>query len=140
MSDSLRSIYWDTSGVLSVLFKDSHTGEARTWAKEEGVHFISTLAYAETCAVIARMQREDILPEILAKATFEAFEEGPWRRLNIWPDWAIVRPLSEKWSLRGADLWHLATAKSLQKELPELFLLTFDSQLLKAAQGEGLIH
>jgi len=140
MKDNLRSIYWDTSAVLSVLFKDSHTAEARTWADEQGVHFISTLAYAETCAVMQRMQREDILAEILTKATFEALEEGPWRRLNVWPDWAIVRPLSEKWSLRGADLWHLATAKSLQKDLPELSLLTFDAQLLKAAQGEGLIH
>ena len=29
-------------------------------------------------------------------------------------------------------------AKSLQKELPELLLLTFDNRLQKAAQGEGL--
>jgi len=31
-------------------------------------------------------------------------------------------------------------AESLQKDLPKWFLLTFDSQLLKAAQGEGLVH
>ncbi|MGH2424940.1 MAG: hypothetical protein ACRDF1_01465 [bacterium] len=42
-----------------------------------------------------------------------------------------------KWSLRGADLWHLCTAKSLQSELPELRILTFDARLATAARGEG---
>lgn len=106
---------------------------------EEGVHFISTLAYSETCAVIARMQREQILADILAKVSLESLEEGFWRRLNVWPEWEIVLYLSKIWPLRGADLWHLATSKSLQKELPELFLLTFDDRLRKAAQGEGLL-
>ncbi len=139
MSNNFPVIYWDTSAVLSVLFKDSHTDKARMYLSEEGVNFISTLAYSETCAVIARMQREQILADILVKASFESLEGAFWRRLNIWPDWKIVPHLSKKWPLRGADLWHLATAKSLQKELPELFLLTFDNRLQKAAQGEGLL-
>jgi hypothetical protein len=42
--------------------------------------------------------------------------------------------------LRGADLWHLASAKTLQEELPELILLTFDDQLMNAVTGERLIH
>ena len=70
---------------------------------------------------------------------FESLEGGLWRRLNIWPDWEIVPLLSRRWPLRGADLWHLATAKSLQKEFPELLFLTFDDRLQKAAQGEGLL-
>jgi len=89
--------------------------------------------------VIARMQRESILSDILIKASFEALEDGPWRRLTIWPEWVIVRSLSAKWPLRGADLWHLSAAKSLQKQLPEMVLLTFDNRLQKAAQGEGLV-
>jgi len=79
------------------------------------------------------------LTTVIVKVSFESLEGGFWRRLNIWPDWEIVPLLSKKWPLRGADLWHLATAKSLQKELPELFLLTFDDRLQKAAQGEGLL-
>lgn len=47
-------------------------------------------------------------------------------------------PLSGKWSLPGADPWHLAPAKILEKELPELVLLTFDVQLREAGRGEGL--
>ena len=37
-----------------------------------------------------------------------------------------------------ADLCHLATAESLQKQLPEILLLTFDNRLKSASQGEGL--
>lgn len=65
-------------------------------------------------------------------------EGGPWRHLSAWPEWKIIQPLSVKWPLRGADLLHLATAKSLQKQLPELFLLIFDSRLNAAALGEGM--
>ena len=139
MSNNLWAIYWDASAVLSVLFKDSFTDDAQMWAQKKGFHFMSTLTYAETCAVIARMQRERILADILIKASFEALEEGPWRRLTILPEWIVARSLSAKWPLRGADVWHLSAAKSLQKELPELLLLTFDNRLQKAAQGEGLV-
>ncbi|OEU84965.1 MAG: PIN domain-containing protein [Desulfobacterales bacterium S5133MH4] len=140
MSNNLWAIYWDASAVLSVLFKDSFTDDAQMWAQKKGFHFMSTLTYAETCAVIARMQRERILADILIKASFETLEEGPWRRLTILPEWIVARSLSAKWPLRGADLWHLSAAKSLQKELPELLLLTFDNRLQKAAQGEGLVR
>jgi predicted nucleic acid-binding protein len=140
MGNTLWAIYWDASAVLSVLFKDSFTDDAQMWAQKKGFHFMSTLTYAETCAVIARMQRERILADILIKASFEALEEGPWRRLTILPEWIVARSLSAKWPLRGADLWHLSAAKSLQKELPELLLLTFDNRLQKAAQGEGLVR
>jgi hypothetical protein len=40
--------------------------------------------------------------------------------------------------LRGAGLWHLATAETLPSDLPELTLLTFDARLAAAAEGEGL--
>jgi len=139
MDDNFRVIYWDTSAILSVLFKDRYSNTAQKWVHEEGVHFISTLAYAEACAVIARMQREKVFADILTQASFETLYEGPWRRLAAWPEWIIVQSLSAKWSLRGADLWHLSTAKSIQKEIPELFLLTFDARLQKAAKGEGLV-
>jgi len=39
----------------------------------------------------------------------------------------------------SAVLLHLSAAKCLQKQLPEMLLLTFDNRLQKAAQGEGLV-
>jgi predicted nucleic acid-binding protein len=124
--------------VLSALFSDKHSEEAIDWSTAKGVHFISTLAFSEVSAVISRMQRERILTETLSQAAFEVLEDGPWRRISSLPDWKIIRSLSAKWPLRGADLWHLATAKSLLHEFPELFLLSFDKKLKKAAGGESL--
>ena len=130
-------VYWDSSAVLSALFRDEHSTGAGKRASEPAVHLLSTLAWAEVLAVIARIERERVLAKVLVAAAREALEEGPWRRLNAVPDWREVRRLSTKWPLRGADLWHLAVVKSLQAELPELTFMSFDTRLAAAAHGEG---
>ena len=131
-------VYWDASAILSALFKDSRSEDALKWSRKKGVHLISTLAYAEVCAVITRLKRERILADILVNAAFEALEQGPWRHLNILPEWEEIKSISQKWSLRGADLWHLAVAKTLQKQIPELELFSFDKRLSAAAIKEHL--
>jgi predicted nucleic acid-binding protein len=134
----LLPVYWDASAVLSVIFEDSHSRNALDWAQRKGLHLISTLSYAETCAVVARMRRDRMLADILTEAALKTLDQGPWRRLHVGPQWGTVQSLSLKWALRGADLWHLATAKGLQEQLPELVLLTYDYKLEVAARGEGL--
>jgi predicted nucleic acid-binding protein len=139
MSTEVTSaVYWDSSAVLSALFQDGRSEEASRSARGSAVHFLSTLAWAEVHAVIARIERERALAKVLVAAAREALEEGPWRRLNAAPDWKVVRDLSSKWPLRGADLWHLAVAKGLQTEIPELTIMSFDARLAAAAKGEGL--
>ena len=133
------AVYWDSSSILSVLFKDTHSIEALNWFRKNGAHLISTLGYTEVCAVISRIKREKLLADILIDVAFKALKTGPWRYLNIWPEWEKLRALSQKWSLRGTQLWHLATAKALQNQIPELTILTFDSRLGIAAKGEGLL-
>ena len=139
MTNNALLIYWDSSAILSALFSDTHSNTAKKRADETGVHFISSLAYAEVSAVIARMKTERILGETLVNAAFEALDQGPWRRIYTWPEWEIVRALSAKWPLRGADLWHLAAAATLRKEFHELRFLTFDQRLKKAAAAEALL-
>lgn len=138
MEHSQPVVYWDTSAILPVLFKDEHSEKAKSLAEQEGVHLISSLGYSEACAVLARIKREGFLTDILVKAAFEVLETGPWRRIHLSPAWENLHDLCIKWPLRGADLWHLATAKRIQKELPELSLFTFDESLKIAADGEGL--
>jgi predicted nucleic acid-binding protein len=135
-NNNLVVIYWDASAVLSALFKDKHSEEAVSWSRREGVHLISSLSCAEVYAVISRIRRENLLADVLINAAYESLEKGPWRRLYLIPDWDEFKSLSQKWPLRGADLWHLAAAKTLQKRLPELYLLTFDNRLMVAALGE----
>ncbi len=99
---------------------------------------MSSLGFSEVHAVARRIQREGHLPVKEIKAAVELIDTGPWRRLNIQPGWDAIKNLSHKWPLRGADLWHLAAAKTLQDSIPELRLLTFDNRLSRAAEGEGL--
>ncbi|HZV52373.1 MAG TPA: type II toxin-antitoxin system VapC family toxin [Candidatus Dormibacteraeota bacterium] len=131
-------VYWDASAVLSVLIQDAHSQRAIRAARRSGVHLLSTLGYAEVMAVIARLERDRELPTALAESARDLVRVGPWRRLALQPDWKCIDELARQWPLRGADLWHLATASTLRRELPELQLITFDSRLAAASQDLGL--
>ncbi len=131
-------VYWDASAILSVLIRDQHSARATAVARRAVVHLISTLAHAEVAAVIARLERARELPAVLADASRELLRDGPWRRLVLQPDWTSIDEAAPRWPLRGADLWHLATAATLSRELPEVRVLTFDGRLSAAAAGLGL--
>ena len=138
MSAAEAVVYWDTSAVLSVLFRDEHSETATARARDRSAHLLSSLAWTEAHAVIARIEREEALSSVLVESARDVLEDGPWRRVNVSPDWTLAGELARKWQLRGADLWHLCAAKTLQFDLPELQLLSFDGMLTISAQGEGL--
>jgi predicted nucleic acid-binding protein len=131
-------LYWDASAILSALLRDEHSKDAQNWSNQPGYHFISHLAYSEVLAVFSRIRRERKMAEVLVEAAVEVLEKGPWRRLHIVPPWDLIKKLSNKWPLRGADLWHLSAAKSFQDHLPELKVLTYDARLKIAIQGEEM--
>ena len=138
MPETSEVIYWDSSAVLSALFKDGNSRRAKAIAERDAFHLLTTLAYAEVNAVISRMKREHILTEALFQSAHEILDRGPWRRISIPPEWPMNRRIAAKHALRGADLWHLTTAMTLRREFPELSLLTFDQRLKTAAELEGL--
>ena len=138
MPDTSAVIYWDTSAVISALFKDGNSRKAKVIAERDALHLLTTLAYAEVSAVISRMKRDHILTEVLFQSAFEVVDRGPWRRISVSPGWLLIQKLAKKHALRGADLWHLAAAMSLKDEFPELSLLTFDQRLKTAAEIENL--
>jgi len=133
-----RAFYWDSSALLIALLPDARRAEAVAWSRLPGTHLISTLTWAEVLSVISRYQRERKVPPSVADGAREEIGQEPWRRLSDPPDWLILRDLASKWILTGSDLWHLALAKTLQQDQPELGLLSFDARLSKAAAGEGL--
>ncbi|MBI9086043.1 MAG: type II toxin-antitoxin system VapC family toxin [Desulfobacterales bacterium] len=138
MDDGASVIYWDASALISSVIMDRHSDTALAWVEKSGLHLISTLADAEISAVISRMKKEGLLTATAAQTAFETLGGGPWRHIGILPESRTIRLLSEKWPLRGADLWHLAAAKTLHREFPELVLLSFDQKLQHAAEGESL--
>jgi predicted nucleic acid-binding protein len=138
LSESLPGVvYWDTSAIVSALFADRHSDTAWAAARAPGTHLVSSLAWAEVHAVIARIEREQALSPVLIAAAREAIERGRWVSVSVDPSRLLMATLARAWPLRGADLWHLAAAKVLQADLPELRLLSFDARLVEAARGEG---
>ncbi|NWF56597.1 MAG: type II toxin-antitoxin system VapC family toxin [Syntrophaceae bacterium] len=131
------SIYWDASAVLSTLVRDSHSDAALKWVQKEGLHLVSTMAYAEILAVLDRMEKERILTKVLTESALQAFAEGPWRFLTLCPAREQIDSLRGKYFLRGADFWHLSLARTLKKEIPDLILLSFNGKLTEAAKKEG---
>ncbi len=138
MAEKLAVIYWDSTALLSYLFKDKNSEKVIEKAGLKGFHLLTTLTIAEVYTVINRIRREKLLSEIIIDSLFELLETGPWSRLNIVPESLALKNLSRKWPLRGSGLWHLATAKTLQREFPELMVLTFDRELARALKGESL--
>ena len=132
-------IYWDASAILSILVEDKHSAEAIKIEKRKGIHLASTLGFAETYAVLKRMNHENVLTDVLYATVLESLEDSVIRRINVQPDWKIMQELSTRHVLKGADLWHLAAVKTIQPELPEVSVLSFDKQLSNAARKEGVV-
>lgn len=131
-------LYWDTSAILSVLCNDVHTCDARNALISNSAHIISSLAWSEVCSVLYRMGREYSLPDLELQKHYQSLLMGPWRKLNLLPEWSLFEEMAHKYSLRGADLWHLTMVKTLQKDFPEIKMISFDRKLSDAALAEGL--
>jgi len=132
-------IYWDASAILSILVQDNHSSTVERYIKKEGLHLLSTLADAEVRAVLQRMKHDNSLPPVLYNKVLKSYHQQPLRKININPDWHSISKLAVQYVLKGADLWHLATVKTIHMELPEVKMLTFDRQLFKAAKKEDFV-
>jgi predicted nucleic acid-binding protein len=130
-------VYWDTSALVAALFVEERSEEARHLAGLPGVHLMSSLTWTELQAVFSRARREQQMPALVDTMQI-AVGSGPWRYVSATPRQDVSASLARRWALRGADLWHLALAKTLQTELPELALATFNKALTEAGAAEGL--
>ena len=131
-------IYWDTSALISLLFRDRYSEKARGWLRREGYHFISSLALAEVYGIIARIKKERFLSEYLIDEAYEILRRGPWRRITLTPSWDYLHSLATRSLLCGSLLWHLATVRTLAGELPELMVLSYDDRFVRACVSENL--
>jgi len=132
-------VYWDASALLSVLLRDEHSEKAVAFASIDASHLVSSLAWAEAHAVIGRTERHNPKDAPWCSAARAAIADAPWRQAFVLPAWNHMRDLATRHPLRGADLWHLAAAKTLLADLPDLAFLSFDQRLAAAATSEGLI-
>ena len=119
-----------------MLLRDARSDAALARIRRPDVHILSTLAWVEVHAVLARHLREGTPDSVVSRAA-STLERAGWRHLRTGPSRAHVSALAQRWSLRGADLWHLATARTLGDEV-RISVLTFDRALDEAAKGEGM--
>lgn len=125
---------WDASAILSLLVEDEHSPVARACAAREGVHVMSSLAFAETASVLTRVARSpatgvDPRGRIDAARAF-------WRFTPVAPGPAEIEAAATA-GLRGADTWHLGFHIAAERETPGLKTLTFDRALAAALRVRG---
>lgn len=103
--------------------------------------FTATLTYAETYAAFRRVSREGLLDKKSIGVLLEKFE-GDWEKFVVLDFAAEARnelpKISSKFALRGADLLHLATAKSLIVRGITCTFVCADLPLANAARGLGV--
>ena len=102
----------------------------------------SFVTYAETMASMYRKKRESDLSDTLINNIADSFQRE-WEsfvrvevndKLNEYIDRVV-----KKYSLRGFDAIHLASAIVINERFPEDFVFAcFDDRLVDAAQLEGL--
>ncbi len=124
----MTSAYLDTSCAVAVAFMErGHDDLLRRLASFDRT-YSSNLLEAEFWSAVSRAGRQ----------RDPSFLEGiKW----VFPDHPLTHEITRVLDvgyLRGADLWHLAAAKTLQAILHEIYLLTFDRLLEDAARQEGL--
>lgn len=126
--------YWDASAIIAALFEDERALRARQLNRVADLSFMSSLAYAETVAVTSRRH-------VTAAQAAEARDvlHRAWRWSEIIPEAGNLRSLASQYSLRGADLWHLAAARELRSVFPTLRIVTYDNALAAAASAEGFV-
>lgn len=131
-------IYWDASAVLSTLVADAHSRTARTLLRGPAPKLLSTLALAESLAVLRRLELAGEIRADDRRRAASSLLVSPWLRYQEPPRRELLADLATRTALRGADLWHLAAALTAREALPELRLVTFDRALAAAAAAEGL--
>lgn len=128
----MKTAYIDTSCLLAITFEEPGQQKVVVALTDYDELFSSNLLEAE---LLAATQREGVvLPRV------EALKRLIW----VWPD----RPLTPEFErilsrgyLRGADLWHLASALYLRDKIGFTDFLTLDKKQAQLAQRldfEGL--
>jgi len=131
-------LYWDTSAVLSTLVADAHSRTATAQLRRPAPKLLSTLALAESLAVLSRLELAGEIRPVDGRRASAALLASPWLRYEGQPRRELVADLAGRTPLRGAGLWHLALALTAREALPELRFFTFDRALTAAAKAVGL--
>ena len=135
-------IYLDSSALIKNYSQEPGTHRVREILSGADGCSISKIGYAEICAAFGRKNRENPKDRRVHLVGFQRFQED-WKLLNIVEVeddlLPVIRSLTEKYPLRGADAIHLASALWLERVLrDEVTFVAADGRLLEASRDEKL--
>lgn len=150
-------LYLDTSALIKLYAEEPETEEVRDAVEEARVVAVSEIGYVEARSALARRELEGSFSteehDEAAEQLERDFREYYLLRSVSGVTIARAGGLTRRHSLRAYDAVHLATALDLREEarrLPtdrqqlatelQIRLMSYDSSLHKAAQGEHLAH
>ena len=123
----MKAAYVDTSCLVAIAFGESEAAQVASRLREHDVLLSSNLLGAELRATLVREAAE------VDEALFSWIKWVlPDRPLSV----EIIRVLRAGY-LRGADLWHLATAMYVTPEPRDLTFLTLDRRQEEVAEELG---
>ena len=123
----MKAAYVDTSCLVAIAFGESEATEVASRLREHDVLLSSNLLEAELRATLVHEAAE------VDEALFSWIKWVlPDRPLSV----EIIRVLRAGY-LRGADLWHLATAMYVTPEPRDLTFLTLDRRQEEVAEELG---
>ena len=132
--------YLDTSVVVALVLRDSHTPRAEAWLEQSApACIVSDFCALEFASVVSRQVRMSHLSRIDGSAVLDLFDEWIARTAQVVTSSGehieaagrMVRDFDSK--LSAPDAIHLAVAK-----LRGLVLVTFDQRLGDAARRENV--
>lgn len=124
-------LFWDSSAVLPLIFKEVHS-EAALEAWQSGTaHLAWDWMEVETHAAVLRR-------------TFDSSHLRAWRlRLEQFSLFGLppdahrnIMACNQQWGLRSADAGHVFLLGELRIEFPEIRLVTFDQEMIHFARRE----
>lgn len=130
-------VYWDGPAVASTLVRGPDSERALAVLREPAVHLVSTLAWMQAVAEAARLVRDGALTREQTRAVTDALERGPWRLTYACPRRAALESVLAG-PYDAATRWHLATARTLRRQLPELRLFALEGPVRALADLHGL--
>ena len=125
--------FWDTSGILPLLYREEHSPVAKQASAREGPHIGWEWLQVEARLAIARRGETTEVVNRLNGCLKTIY----WQRVE-WDKLDEVIQVGLRHRLRSADAGHLLALLQIRRLFPDIMFVCFDNELVAAAGREGI--
>jgi predicted nucleic acid-binding protein len=133
-------LYLDTSSLVKLYVEEAHSPQVKKWVSKAEIIVTCRVAYPETLSAITRRFNNGELSQPIYELLSNGFTQDWGKYVALDFDELEAGRLVAKYSLRGFDAIHLASAKLLSADHQSFSqaFSSFDKRLNEAALAEGL--